>query len=79
MVEPYMIDDEGRIVLKTDHAEIIAAARARGRLTSADAFADTNRKRKDTAKRWIEQPTCVPVSDHEQIEDSTAAVTINTD
>lgn len=51
MVEPYALDDEGRAVLKEDHAGIVAAARTRGRLSSAAATAGTNEKRK--SKRTI--------------------------
>jgi len=43
-VEPYTIDDEERVVLKDNYEEIVAAARARGRLTAPDATTETNRK-----------------------------------
>ena len=77
MVEPYAIDDEGRVALKSNHADIIALARARGRLTSADATGEISQKRKDTTKGVTGQSSRGPDSDDEQIENSTAAMIIN--
>jgi len=46
MVEPYTLDEEGRVVLKDNHADIIAAARARGRFTTENATDELNKKRR---------------------------------
>jgi hypothetical protein len=48
MVEPYTLDDEGRVILKDNHRDIITIARARGRFTGEDATDKSNRKRKRT-------------------------------
>jgi hypothetical protein len=66
MVEPYTLDDEGRVVLKPDHADIIATARARGRLTTTNATAETNQKRKRPARMNTVQPPQVSDSDLDQ-------------
>jgi hypothetical protein len=36
MIEPYTLDEEGRVVLKDNHEDIIAKARSRGRFTTKD-------------------------------------------
>ena len=56
MVEPYIADDEGRVALKPDYVDIVAAARARGRLTTTNANAETNPKRKRPSKMNSVQP-----------------------
>ena len=56
MVEPYIADDEGRVALKPDYVDIVAAAQARGRLTTTNANAETNPKRKRPSKMNSVQP-----------------------
>ena len=43
-VEPYTIDNEGRVVLKDNYKEIVAKAQARGRFTTKGATAESNKK-----------------------------------
>lgn len=89
MVEPYTIDEEGRVNLETNHADIVATARTRGRLITKDAFAKSrpkelkeatkpNRKRKRT-KATVEHLAQASDADHEDNETPRVAMTVSSD
>lgn len=82
MVEPYTLDDENRLILKENHTDIIAAARARGRLSSAATTVATNEKRK--RKHKMAEQTVSPLSqesdpDLEDDRTTKVAMTIKSD
>ena len=65
MIEPYTLDDEGRIVLKDNYEEIVATARARGRLTTPAVSTEASRKRKPAKRTGIQLPP-TSVSDYDK-------------